>query len=110
MSEACIGGHLGCGDLFYPADPRTLSSRRETKTERTTMRGGNGTPYLLLACAHLSMGREFGICVECVLMLILRLFTPRSWLRGACVWGVDVWRRPGVLREQALEASHADHG
>ena len=49
------------------------------KNERTTMRGGNGTPYLLLACAHLSMGREFGLCVECVST------TCWSWLRGVRV-------------------------
>ena len=68
---------------------------------------GEWDPYLLLACAHLSIGllvrTSWCECVDDDLI--------DRCIDGACVWGVGVWHRPGVLDwEQALEASHADHG
>jgi hypothetical protein len=48
--------HIGMWLLVLSADLDLMFSDRLNQDERTTMRGGNGTPYLLLACAHLSMG------------------------------------------------------
>ena len=44
---------LGCGDLFCLADPRTVVLYYRTKTERTTMRWGNGTPSTTSVCTSI---------------------------------------------------------
>ena len=59
--------HIGMWLFVLSADLDLMFSDRLNQDERTTMRGGNGTPYLLLACAHLSMGP------------LVRYFNQRVW-------------------------------
>ena len=56
-SEACMKGHLDCGDLFCLADPRPVVLDFEPRLSVQTTRWRVWVILTKpLACAHLSMG------------------------------------------------------